>query len=123
MILDADPIELGGDDLRGSVLLEAKLRMRVQIAPELGQCAVRFADLKEQSAAIRSELGLEFCILDCLGVQPQRVGESTVAVRTPSFERRRCVHQPTVDRELDLRRSEVVSPRVIIADLQQVGTE
>ncbi|PYP62318.1 MAG: hypothetical protein DMD26_16135 [Gemmatimonadetes bacterium] len=79
--------------------------------------------MKEQSAAIRSELGLEFCILDCLGVQPQRVGESTVAVRTPGFERRRCVHQPTVDRELDLPRSEVVSPRIIIADLQQVGTE
>jgi hypothetical protein len=36
-MLDAERVELARDDLGGAMLLEAELRMRVQIAPELGQ--------------------------------------------------------------------------------------
>ena len=44
VMLDAERVELARDDLGGAMLLEAELRMRVQIAPHCGQRSVFLAD-------------------------------------------------------------------------------
>ncbi len=43
VMLDAERGELARDDLDGAVLLEAQLGMRVQVAPQGGQCGVVLA--------------------------------------------------------------------------------
>src|SRR5439155_14460216 len=49
VILDPEPIELRGHDLRSPMLLEAELRVRVQIAPQLGQCGVLAAKIVDRA--------------------------------------------------------------------------
>jgi len=45
VILDAEAVELGGNDLRRPVLLEAELGVRVQIASQLGQRGMLAAEV------------------------------------------------------------------------------